>query len=112
MLGSLGIVTINGPVRITVNAPDQVQDALRLGAVKVRIQAAPGNAGVVTVGLDLDDSPQTLILGYIAKPANATTGPFDYFEIDLQDLPGGMNLYDIFVDGTTDDEVVVAYTSN
>ena len=112
MLGSLGIVTINGPTRITVNASDQVQQARKLGAVKVRIQAVPTNAGIVTVLLNPDDTPLSEFLGYISKPANATTGPFDVFEIDLQDLPGGMNLYDIAVDGTTNDQVVVSFTAN
>ena len=113
MVGSLGIITLTAgtPVRLTVN---QTTPANRLGAISVRIQAHPNNAGPVYVGLaNMEASPLGPgLLGVIAKPVSATTGPYDSFEITINNIPAGLNLADLYVDGTTSDGVIVSYTAN
>jgi hypothetical protein len=118
MVGSLGAVTVTTagtPERITKLAPTSVQDAKRLGAKSARIQAMPDNTGLVYVGLaGMEGSPQgPNLLGVIPKPVSATTGPFETFEIHVEDVPAGLNLYDIFLDVTVSGEgAIVSYTAN
>ena len=90
-----------------------VQAAQRLGATSVRLQAQPDNSGVVYVGLSgMEGSPSgPNLLGVIGKPASSTAASFDFFEVRFADIPAGLNLWDIFVDGTTGDGVIVSYTA-
>lgn len=114
MLASLGIITIASggtPTQITKN---QTTPSQRLGAMRLRLQAHPNNAAPVYVGLaGMEASPiGPNLLGVIAKPAAATTGPFDTFEIGQEMIPAGLNLADIYIDGTTGDGVIACYTAN
>ena len=117
MIGSLGIITSNGiPTRITVNASDQVQAARRMGATSVRLQALPGNAGIVYVALEHAELASPMgpqLLGVIGKPASATAATFDVFEVTLADLPQGLDLYSIFVWSLSGpNSVIGSYTAN
>lgn len=113
MVGSLGIInlTTGTPVRLTANLPTKYVS--NQNGVSVRIQACPDNAAPVYIGLaGMEASPTgPQLLGVIAKPVSATTGPFDFFYLDIQGVPGALNISDIYVMGATSDGVIACYTA-
>lgn len=111
MVKSLGILTLTAgtPVRLTANLPAPTQ---REGAQRIQIFPVPANAGVVYVGMEgMVIATGVQLLGAIPKPASATTGPFEPFTLEEYTSPNGFDAAQIFVDGTTNDQVI-AYLTN
>ena len=116
MVGSLGQVTVPSPnvlVRATINMPDPTA---RIAAQTVEFQVLPGNAGIVYIclaGADMTGtSSNELMLHRLPKPANATTGPFDYWRVGVYNVPSGLNAADFYIDADTPgDGVLITFTN-
>lgn len=100
-LGLINIASGGTPVQITTQS---------LGAAVVIISPKPANAGVVYIGTKgMVTSTGVGVLGTIPKPASTTTGPFTPFLLPPLTGQGGYRLDQLYVDGTTNDGVYVAY---
>lgn len=113
-LVSLGIInlTTGTAVRLTSLAPAKYLD--NLPVVSFRVQACPDNASPVYVGgAAMEASPQGPdLLGVIPKPVSASTGPFDFYSPPQSpQVPGPINLGDVWVMGASNDGVIVSYTT-
>lgn len=101
---SLGLITIAAagtPVQITT---------LDIIVKSVTFQAAPGNAGVLYVGLrGMNTGSGAGVLRAVPKPVSPTTGPFADATFSTYDIPGGMNLNLLYIDGTTNDKALVSF---
>ena len=115
MINSLGIINcfgVTAAVRLTVNRPNP---ALRVGAQTIRVQARPGNTGLVYVALagaagsPTVDSPQ--IVAVLAVPAHATQGPFAVYEVSVGNAPAALNCAAFYIIAAAGDEVLTSYTS-
>lgn len=110
MVGSLGYITmITGtPVRATVNLSAPTANR---PAASVRFQAAPANNAVVYYGLGgMNIVTGENVLGVIAAPASATDGAFDFAEIIVHDMPAGLNLAHLYLQGTTGEIIIGSFT--
>lgn len=81
---------------------------------RVRIQALPGNTGLMYVILGGAATPgdrRTDLVGVVAilpAPASATTGPFTASDLGNYDIPAGVNLANIWIDTShTGDGVLI-----
>lgn len=117
MVGTLGEVFIphhGTAVQVTVNQADPTK---YIAAKTIMFQALPGNGGIIYVGLKHLDTQGTggasELLGFIPKPASATTGPFTIFTVgNDDDAPSQFNLADFYVDASADnDGVLVTWTN-
>lgn len=110
---NLGIIPVTTtPLRLTSLAPAKYLD--NLPVISFRIQAHPSNTAPVYVGgAGMEGSPLGPdILGVIAKPVSASTGPFDFYSPPQSaQTPGPINLADVYVMGTANDGVFVSYTT-
>lgn len=109
-LKSLGKVTIASggtPVRATANETDPTA---RYAVQSFTVQAGAANAGIVYVGLGSSFSTSTGagVIGLIPKPASATTGPFSSASYSILEAPAGIDMRDIYIDGTTNDVVYIS----
>ena len=101
-----------GYVNITASGTPQALTPTDPGkrAAFVMLIPKPGNAGIVYVGKKgMNTSSGVNVAGAIPKPASATTGPFTPFILPPLGSGGGYNLSEIYIDGSTNDGVYVAY---
>jgi hypothetical protein len=76
------------------------------------VQAAAANAGIVYVGTaDMVIATGVGVLAILPKPTSATTGPFPSISFSIMDAPAGINLNEIYIDGTTNDAAYVSASS-
>ena len=113
MVGSLGLVTVTTsgtPVRATTNAADPT---VRVPAQSITVQPAPGNAGILYVGLKgMDITTGVGVLRAIPKPASATTGPFTEATISIPVAPAGLDASQIYLDSSSSgDKGLVSFTA-
>ncbi len=107
--GYVLVAAAGTPARLTANA---AVPGDRVGAQSVMVQALPGNAGLVYVGLGgMNKTTGVNVLAILPKPASATTGPFPSVTFSEPTIPAGFNLADLYIDaGTNNDGVVVSIT--
>ena len=104
--GKITIASGGTPVRLTSN---ETTPAARASVQSVTIQAGAGNAGIVYVGfVGMNTSSGAGVLALIPKPASTTTGPFSSASFSEVNAPAGINVADLYVDGTTNDVVYVS----
>ena len=101
---SLGLITIAaGGTPVQITAADIIVKS-------VTFQAAPGNAGILYVGLrGMVTASGAGVLRAIPKPVSSTTGPFGDATFTTYDIPGGVNLNLLYIDGTTNDKALVSF---
>lgn len=109
-LSSYGLVNVDAsgtPVRATANA--SVPSA-RVAVQSFQVQAAPGNAGLIYIGTAaMVISTGVGVLAVLPKPTSATTGPFPSASFSIVNAPAGINLNEIYIDGsTTNDKAYVS----
>lgn len=98
-----------GRINLTAGTPIVI-DANGHTAARIRIQVAAANAGIVYVGRKaLVTGSGVGVVAILAKPASATTGPFDSITFESQMGMAAQNTSQYYVDGTTNDGVYVSY---
>ncbi len=108
----LKIVSGGTPVQVsTVCTPGSSRLGYGKWAQSIQLQAHPSNAGVVYIGkLGMNTTTGLGVLAVLPKPTSATTGPFPSQSFSEPLAPNGLSLDDLYVDGTTNDLVIVSYT--
>lgn len=100
-----------GRVNITSGGTIQALNAVNTAKARVqwlRIQAAVGNTGVVYVGMaNMVKATGVGVLGVVGIPP--ATGALPAFEINQDAAPGGADLSQIYIDGTTNEGVYVTF---
>lgn len=104
-LGYVKVVSGGTPVQATALAAGKLTSVQ-----KIVVQAHPSNAGVGYVGRKgLVTSSGVGVVGVVPKPVSSTTGPFAELVLDAPTQLGGMQLSDLYIDGTTNDQFIVRY---
>jgi hypothetical protein len=104
-LGYVKVASGGSPVQAAANAPGKLTNVQ-----KIVVQAHPSNAGVGYVGRKgMSTSTGVGVCAVIPKPVSTTTGPFAEVVLDAPTQLGGMQLSDLYIDGTTNDLFLVRY---
>lgn len=108
---SLGYVTVptpGTPVRITLNDPGYPE---RRAAQSILLQALPGNAGIVYVGIGptFNKTFGTGMKAFLAAPADPNNGPFASVNLSVPVPAAGLNAATYYIDADeANDGVVVS----
>lgn len=104
-LGYVTVATGGTPVQATALAAGKLTNTQ-----KIVVQAHPSNAGIGYVGRKgMNTTTGAGVCGVVPKPVNNTTGPFAELVLDAPTQLGGMQLADLYIDGTTSDKFIVRY---